>query len=156
MDYYDLGGHGRPVTTSSPEAQRWFDRGLVWTYAFHHEEAVACFEAAVAADPDCAMAHWGIAHALGPNYNKPWEAFDAEELTRTVDRTHAAVERAHDLAGRADPVERALVGALRARYPGRAPSRTARSGTSRTPTACAPCTNWPPTTWTWPPSTRTP
>ncbi|EFD71317.1 LOW QUALITY PROTEIN: tetratricopeptide repeat domain-containing protein, partial [Streptomyces lividans TK24] len=117
MDYYDLGRHGRPVTTSSPEAQRWFDRGLVWTYAFHHEEAVACFEAAVAADPDCAMAHWGIAHALGPNYNKPWDAFDTEELTRTVDRTHAAVERAHALAGRATPAERALIDALRARYP---------------------------------------
>ncbi|MGW8747771.1 hypothetical protein [Streptomyces sp. WAC 04229] len=117
MDYYDLGVHGRPVTTSSPEAQRWFDRGLVWTYAFHHEEAVACFERAVAADPDCAMAHWGIAYALGPNYNKPWEAFDAEELTRTVDRTHAAVELAHAKAGRATPVERALIGALRARYP---------------------------------------
>ncbi|MGZ3103083.1 hypothetical protein [Streptomyces sp. H72] len=117
MDYYDLGTHGRPVTTSSPEAQRWFDRGLVWTYAFHHEEAVACFEAAVEADPDCAMAHWGIAYALGPNYNKPWEAFDAEELTRTVDRTHAAVELAHRKAARATPVERALIGALRARYP---------------------------------------
>ncbi|MGI5275420.1 hypothetical protein [Streptomyces rochei] len=118
MDYYDLGGHGRPVTTSSPEAQRWFDRGLVWTYAFHHEEAVSCFEAAAEADPDCAMAHWGIAYALGPNYNKPWEAFDAEELTRTVDRTHAAVERAHEKALRAAaPVERALIGALRARYP---------------------------------------
>ncbi|GGZ72103.1 hypothetical protein GCM10010301_52090 [Streptomyces plicatus] len=118
MDYYDLGGHGRPVTTSSPEAQRWFDRGLVWTYAFHHEEAVSCFEAAAEADPDCAMAHWGIAYALGPNYNKPWEAFDAEELTRTVDRTHAAVERAHEKALRAaTPVERALIGALRARYP---------------------------------------
>ncbi|MDQ0408153.1 hypothetical protein ABVB69_24290 [Streptomyces sp. NPDC000349] len=117
MDYYDLGVHGRPVTTSSPEAQRWFDRGLVWTYAFHHEEAVACFERALAADPDCAMAHWGIAYALGPNYNKPWEAFDADELTRTVDRAHAAVELAHAKAGRATPVERALIGALRARYP---------------------------------------
>ncbi|ANB10177.1 hypothetical protein SAM40697_6224 [Streptomyces ambofaciens] len=117
MDYYDLGTHGRPVTTSSPEAQRWFDRGLVWTYAFHHEEAVACFEAAAEADPDCAMAHWGIAYALGPNYNKPWEAFDAEELTRTVDRTHAAVELAHQKAAPATPVERALIGALRARYP---------------------------------------
>ncbi|MGC9495941.1 hypothetical protein [Streptomyces sp. WG7] len=118
MDYYDLGTHGRTVTTSSPEAQRWFDRGLVWTYAFHHEEAVACFETAAAADPDCAMAHWGIAYALGPNYNKPWEAFGAEELTRTVDRTHAAVELAQEKAARsATPVERALVGALRARYP---------------------------------------
>ncbi|MEU0588414.1 hypothetical protein [Streptomyces sp. NPDC006132] len=117
-DYYDLGTHSRPVTTSSTEAQLWFDRGLVWTYAFHHEEAVACFEKAAAADPECAMAHWGIAYALGPNYNKPWEFFDDEELVRTVERTHAAVERAHEkAAARATPVERALIGALRARYP---------------------------------------
>ncbi|WP_405825326.1 hypothetical protein OG241_48230 [Streptomyces sp. NBC_01390] len=117
-DYgYDLGTHGRPVTTSSAEAQKWFDRGLVWTYGFHHEEAVACFEAAAAADPDCAMAHWGIAYALGPNYNKPWEFFDGEDLARTVARTHAAVERARRTAAGATPVEQALIGALRARYP---------------------------------------
>ncbi|GAA2459484.1 hypothetical protein [Streptomyces glaucus] len=118
MDYYDLGTHSRPVTTSSPEAQLWFDRGLVWTYAFHHEEAVACFETAAAADPDCAMAHWGIAYALGPNYNKPWESFDGQDLARTVARTHTAVERAQEKAQAAGtPVERALIGALRARYP---------------------------------------
>ncbi|WP_371664357.1 tetratricopeptide repeat protein [Streptomyces sp. NBC_00280] len=118
-DYgYDLGTHGRPVTTSSAEAQKWFDRGLVWTYGFHHEEAVACFEAAAAADPDCAMAHWGIAYALGPNYNKPWEFFDGEDLARTVARTHAAVELAQrKTAGGATPAEQALIGALRARYP---------------------------------------
>jgi tetratricopeptide (TPR) repeat protein len=116
-DYYDLGTHHRPVTTTSPEAQTWFDRGLVWTYAFHHEEAVACFEAAAAADPDCAMAYWGLAYALGPNYNKPWAAFDPAELALTVHRTHAAVERAHARAAAATPVERALIGALRARYP---------------------------------------
>ncbi|KUM80626.1 hypothetical protein [Streptomyces griseorubiginosus] len=118
MEYYDLGSHGRPVTTESGEAQLWFDRGLVWTYAFHHEEAVACFEKAAAADPDCAMAHWGIAYALGPNYNKPWEFFDDRDLARTVERTHLAVESAHEkAAARATPVERALIGALRARYP---------------------------------------
>ncbi|MFE7442614.1 hypothetical protein ACFU7X_19425 [Streptomyces chartreusis] len=117
MEYYDLGTHTRSVTTSSPQAQLWFDRGLVWTYAFHHEEAVACFEAAAAADPDCAMAHWGIAYALGPNYNKPWEFFDDQDLARTVDRTHAAVELAHEKAADATPVEQALIAALRARYP---------------------------------------
>ncbi|MDQ0936303.1 hypothetical protein [Streptomyces turgidiscabies] len=114
---YDLGTHGRPVTTSSAEAQRWFDRGLVWTYGFHHEEAVACFEASVAADPDCAMAHWGIAYALGPNYNKPWAFFDGEDLARIVARTHAAVELARRKAAGATPVEQALIAALRARYP---------------------------------------
>ncbi|MGW1718151.1 tetratricopeptide repeat protein [Streptomyces sp. NPDC002156] len=119
MDHYDydLGTHGRTVTTTSAEAQKWFDRGLVWTYGFHHEEAVACFEAAAAADPDCAMAHWGIAYALGPNYNKPWEFFDGEDLAATVARTHAAVELAQRRAAGATPVEQALIGALRARYP---------------------------------------
>ncbi|MET9888972.1 hypothetical protein ABZZ47_01950 [Streptomyces sp. NPDC006465] len=117
MDYYDLGTHGRPVTTSSAEAQLWFDRGLVWSYAFHHEEAVACFEAAAAADPDCAMAYWGIAYALGPNYNKPWEFFDGEDLARTVERTHAAVRLAGEKAGAATPVEQALIAALASRYP---------------------------------------
>ncbi len=118
VEYYDLGGFGRPVTTSSAQAQLWFDRGLAWTYAFNHEEAVACFEAAAAADPGCAMAHWGIAYALGPNYNKPWEVFDDADLTRTVDRAHAAVKHAHASAGaKATPAERALIEALGARYP---------------------------------------
>lgn len=117
MEYYDLGTYTRSVTTSSADAQLWFDRGLTWTYAFHHEEAVACFQAAVEADPDCAMAHWGIAYALGPNYNKPWEFFDDQDLVRTVDRTHAAVELAHQKASGATPVEQALIAALRARYP---------------------------------------
>ncbi|MER6980059.1 hypothetical protein [Streptomyces carpinensis] len=117
MEYYDLGSHNRPVTTSSGEAQTWFDRGLAWTYGFNHEEAVRCFEAAAAADPGCAMAYWGIAYALGPNYNKPWDFFDEQDLAGTVERTHAAAERAHARAATATPVERALIEALRARYP---------------------------------------
>ncbi|MGW7303767.1 hypothetical protein [Streptomyces sp. NPDC054829] len=117
MEYYDLGPHGRTVTTTSPDAQRWFDRGLTWTYAFHHEEAVACFQKAAAADPGCAMAHWGIAYALGPNYNKPWEFFDEKDLQTTVERTHEAVEAAHAKAEGCTPVEQALISALRARYP---------------------------------------
>ncbi|MER6423731.1 hypothetical protein [Streptomyces sp. NPDC001137] len=117
VTYYDLGSHGRRVTTSSSEAQMWFDRGLNWTFAFNHEEAVRCFEAAAAADPGCAMADWGVAYALGPNYNKPWEFFDEQDLARTVERTHTAVQRAHAKAAGATPVEQALIDALRARYP---------------------------------------
>ena len=54
MDYpYDLGPYPRKVTTSSADAQRWFNRGRNWCFGFHHEEAVACFEKALAADPSC-------------------------------------------------------------------------------------------------------
>ncbi len=116
MGYYDLGKHSWPVTTPAPEAQTWFDRGLVWAYGFNHEEAVYCFEQALRADPDCAMAHWGVAFALGPNYNKPWEAFDEADLRTSTERADAAVTRAGQLAAGVTPAERALIGALRARY----------------------------------------
>jgi hypothetical protein len=77
MDYpYDLGPYSRKMTTTSADAQRWFDRGLNWCFGYHHEEAVTCFEKALEADPNCAMAHWGISYAAGPNYNFPWELMD--------------------------------------------------------------------------------
>ncbi len=76
MAYYDLGPYSLTITTPSKKAQRWFDRGLNWTYGYNHEEAVVCFEKALRHDPDCAMAHWGVAYAAGPNYNMPWELFD--------------------------------------------------------------------------------
>src|SRR5690349_13543812 len=79
--YFDLGAYGRRVTTASDDAQRWFDRGLNWSYGFNHEEAVRCFERAAEADPACAMAQWGIAYASGPNYNHMWDSFTEEELT---------------------------------------------------------------------------
>ena len=104
---YDLGRYSRPVSTSSPDAQAWFDRGLAWSYGFNHEEAVRCFQRAVDADPACAMAHWGIAYAMGPNYNKDWVAFEPDELIEMVALARAAVERAHSLLDGATPVERA-------------------------------------------------
>jgi len=119
--YFDLGSYGRPVTTASAEAQRWFDRGLVWSYGFNHEEAVRCFERAAEADPACAMAQWGIAYASGPNYNHMWESFEEEELADLVQLTHDATARAIAVAGGASPVERALIGALRTRHPEAAP-----------------------------------
>ncbi|MFC9997150.1 tetratricopeptide repeat protein [Nocardia sp. NPDC127526] len=120
-DYFDLGTHTRRVTTASATAQVWFDRGLVWAYAFNHEEAARCFTRALDADPDCAMAAWGLAYALGPNYNKPWEFFDETELAATVADTYAAVRRARARAGSVTPVEQALIEALAARYPRNAP-----------------------------------
>jgi tetratricopeptide (TPR) repeat protein len=121
-EYFDLGGYARPVTTTSAQAQTWFTRGLVWAYAFNHEEAAACFERAAEADPGCAMAHWGLAYALGPNYNKPWEAFGPGEAPAAVSRAAAALAAAASPGREASGAERALVRALAARYPRAGPA----------------------------------
>ena len=89
-DYYDLGDFRRDVTTSSPEAQLWFDRGLAWAYCFNPEEAVRCFRKAATCDPDCAMAHWGIAFGSGPNYNKAWRLFDRADMAKSIEVAQAA------------------------------------------------------------------
>jgi tetratricopeptide (TPR) repeat protein len=120
-DYYDLGRHGRPIATTSPDAQAWFDRGLIWCYGFNHEEAERCFERALAADPRCAMAHWGIAYAVGPNFNKDWPAFGEDELRRAVAVGHRATAEARRLADPEWPVECALIAAMAARYPSAVP-----------------------------------
>ena len=93
-EYFDLGTYQRPVTTTSARAGKWFNRGLVWAYGFNHEESVRCFEHAVESDPDCIMAYWGLAYALGPNYNAQWEAFDRRALASAVARAHAALAEA--------------------------------------------------------------
>lgn len=117
MDYFDLGDYSRAITTPSPSAQLWFDRGLVWIYAYNHEEAIACFEKALMDDPECAMAHWGIAYAIGPNYNKPWEAFEAEEKPDAVQIAKQAIAQADALKDQATPLEQALIEAIAHRYP---------------------------------------
>ena len=119
---FDLGSHSRPITTSSPEAQLWFDRGLVWTYGFNHEEAVFCFTRAAEIDPDCAMAYWGIAYAVGPNYNKPWEAFDEVETSKSLSRAYHETMRAAALASRCTQAEQDLIEALQQRYQSAQPS----------------------------------
>jgi tetratricopeptide (TPR) repeat protein len=122
-DYYELGNHHRAISTSSAETQLWFDRGLIWTYGFNHEEAVRCFERALETDPDCAMAKWGIAYASGPNYNKPWEAFDEADLTSSISICYSATQAALNAvdSGSVTGVEAALIAALPARYPSPTP-----------------------------------
>ncbi|MEP4291319.1 MAG: hypothetical protein ABJ358_05350, partial [Rhizobiaceae bacterium] len=117
MDYFDLGDYSRKVTTTSPVAQQWFDRGLVWVFAYHHEEAIACFQKALEADPDCAMAHWGIAYAIGPNYNKPWETFEEDEQPDALKTAWQAIKGAQASADKVTQFEQALIKAIPLRYP---------------------------------------
>jgi tetratricopeptide (TPR) repeat protein len=119
---FDLGAYGRETSARSPEARRWFDRGLIWSYAFNHEEAVRCFERAIEHDPDFALAHWGLAYAVGPNYNKQWDAFDDADLRRSLRRAHEESIRAVELSAGAPAVERDLIRAVTARYPAAEPA----------------------------------
>ena len=118
---FDLGSYRREVSTTDPEAAEWFRRGLIWTYAFNHEEAYGCFVRSAQADPGFALAHWGAAYVLGPNYNKPWADFDPEDLERSLAHAAEHTRRALDLASDAPAVERAIIATLPHRYPAEQP-----------------------------------
>ena len=113
--HYDIGVIHKKVTTSSPEAQMWFDRGLGLAYGFNHEEAIVCFERAAEADPDCAMCYWGKAYALGPNYN------NVEMTEESSQAAYEAVQQAVEKLADASDLERALIEALQVRYAWPAP-----------------------------------
>ena len=116
-----IGTHTRKVTTTSPEAQRYFDQGLAFMTAFNHDEAERSFARAAALDPSCAMAHWGVAMVNGPHINNA-----------TVDEAHAkrawaALGRAREAAAKSgSKVERDLVDALGKRYADPPPSDRGR------------------------------
>lgn len=115
-DYYNLGDYSCPVSTQSAEAQTWFDRGMVWCFGYNHDEAVACFLKAIECDPDLAIAYWGVSYASGCNYNKPWEAFDDDDVQRSLERAFDYSRKALEKIGGASEVEAALVTALERRY----------------------------------------
>lgn len=104
-----LGDHHMPITTSSDEAQRYFDQGMVLAFGFNHAEAARSFRAAIELDPECAMCHWGLALVLGPNINLPMDPGDVPEAWR-------ASREAVRLAPAATPREQAYVAALAHRY----------------------------------------
>jgi tetratricopeptide (TPR) repeat protein len=104
-----MGRHHHPITTRSPVAQRYFNQGLTLCYAFNHPEAIRSFRGALAADPNCAMAHWGIAYASGPHVNRPMTREDN-------DRAWASVQKALVLSTAASGKERAFIDAMSKRY----------------------------------------
>ena len=105
-----LGPHRRPVTTGSAQAQKYFDQGLNFLFAFNHDEAIRSFRQATTLDPNCAMAWWGIAVANGPNINNPVVTAEQSKLA------WESLTRARSAASGASAVEQALIAALAARY----------------------------------------
>jgi hypothetical protein len=99
------------ITTSDPDAQRYFDQGLVIDFAFNHAESARSFRAAQALDPECAMCFWGEALALGPNINV---TSNGKAVMADGDRTEAftAIEKAVALKANASQQEQDYIEAL--------------------------------------------
>ena len=104
------GNWHHPVSTKNAQAQAFFDQGLRQIYAFNHAEAMRSFQRAGELDPKMAMAFWGIAEAVGPNYNDP-----ASE--DRFAQAHAAIEKAQALAADASESDKAYIEALAKRFP---------------------------------------
>jgi tetratricopeptide (TPR) repeat protein len=113
-----LGSHHHAITTSSPEAQRFFDQGLSLAYGFNHEEAKRSFLRGAELDSTCAMCWWGVALVLGPNINAAMD-------TSVNAEAFGAAGRAEALAPRASEAERAYIAAIRTRYAATAPTNRA-------------------------------
>jgi tetratricopeptide (TPR) repeat protein len=114
-----LGKHSRKVETKNATARRYFDQGLMFMFAYNHDEAVRAFRQAAGLDPDCAMAYWGVALASGMNYNDP--SFTPEKAKVTS----AALAKAREQAAGETAANKALIEALAQRYPDPAPKERA-------------------------------
>ncbi|HYN25052.1 MAG TPA: tetratricopeptide repeat protein, partial [Pyrinomonadaceae bacterium] len=104
-----LGDVNHPVSTTNPEAQKFFNQGLAYMYAFNHEEAIRSFKRAASIDPQLAMASWGIALALGSNYNLQADAPQLKEA-------YTNLQKALTLSQKSSEHERAYIEALVKRY----------------------------------------
>ena len=110
--FYGLGNFHRGVTTSSKDAQAYFDQGMRFLRAFNHDEFSRSFARAAQLDPPCAMCFWGVALTVGPNYNLPMTAEPRAKVAWN------ALQRAQAKAPHTTPVEQALIAALVAPLPG--------------------------------------
>ncbi len=104
-----MGPHKWKITTGSPEAQKWFNQGLNWYYAFNFDEAQIAFRKAAEVDPGCAMAWWGLSEAAGPQYNHP--VMDEQRIATAREAMAKAVSH----LDKASPMEAKLIEALQHR-----------------------------------------
>lgn len=108
--YDGFGNYTRDITTSSPQAQQWFNQGMQLMYGFNHDEAIRSFEMAAQLDPEAAMPWWGVAYCQGININDPAMS---EERSK---RAREAADNALALLDNETPVEQAMVRAVSTRY----------------------------------------
>lgn len=113
----DMGSHHHPITTNDPDAQRYFDQGMIIDFAFNHAESARSFRAAQTLDPECAMCYWGEALALGPNINV---TSNGKVVMSDDERTSAfsAIQKAVALKDTVSEAERDYIEALAVRYNG--------------------------------------
>jgi tetratricopeptide (TPR) repeat protein len=104
-----VGTHSRKVSTNK-DAQAYFDQGLAFLYAFNHDEAIRAFEHAAKLDPECPMAHWGVALACGGHINKP--VMDPDRVKKANAAMIAAERQVTKLKG----ADAALFAAVVVRY----------------------------------------
>jgi tetratricopeptide (TPR) repeat protein len=102
-----MGSLHHPIATKNPEAQRFFDQGLTFFYAFNFDEAVRSFKRASQLDPLAAMPYWGLALALGPNYNFGTYVIPANEKA-----AYEAIQQAAGLAASGPDAEKDYIAAL--------------------------------------------
>src|SRR5580704_10911735 len=105
-----LGSLHFPIRTANPEAQKYFDQGLMQIYGFDFEGAKLSFEQASLLDPESAMPYWGVGLALGPNYNNPLPNAAREKAG------HDAIQTAWALASNGPKNEQAYIDALSRRF----------------------------------------
>lgn len=103
------------VSTASEEAQDYFNQGMMLLYGFNHAEAARSFFQAARLDSSCAMAYWGYAYVLGPNYNAGMEEDNFQ-------RAWEAAAKARSLSAGCTEKEKALITALASRYAMPAPA----------------------------------
>ncbi len=111
MRFDGLAKTHRPITSTSPEAQAYFDQGVALMWGFNHDEATRSFAKAAELDPHCAACFWGVSLTVGPNYNLPFMTAERAKVA------FEALNRAEAEAAHASPVEQALIAALAKRYP---------------------------------------
>jgi hypothetical protein len=107
--FKNLGTHEHKITTTSPEAQAYFNQGIRFMFNFNHAAAISSFQEALKRDPKCAMCWWGIALAHGPNINMPM-------MPDAMTPAWQALQMAQNLKANASPAERDYIDALAKRY----------------------------------------